>query len=186
MKVGEERRDLDKINFKLQSALLRATVLAAFHFVEAYLNGLAFDYYILKEKDVSEETKTLLFDWNPKTNKPRYLSLRDKALQYPKIVLGLKEPPLQESNCHELKYILEALEVRHRLTHISPKREFERVAADHEAHFYIVNSSEVENIVDSCIAFVREIDNLLHSKSLSLHWLHDRMPDGTFPNVAFD
>ncbi len=67
LKVGEERRDLDKINFKLQSALLRATVLAVFHFVEAYLNGLAFDYYILKEKDVSEETKTLLFDWNPKT-----------------------------------------------------------------------------------------------------------------------
>jgi len=176
-----------KISFKIHSALLRATVLATFHFVEAYLNGMAFDYYYAsKEDEITEETKSLLFDWNPKTKRPRYLSLRDKALQYPKIILGLEQPPLQESNCPELKCILEALEIRHSLTHISPKREFERIASNEGARFYTVRPSDVEKIVDSYIGFIRKLENLVHGETLRLHWLHDRRPDGMFPDAVFD
>jgi hypothetical protein len=83
----------NKKSFKTRDSLLRATVLTAFHFVEAYLNGSAFDYYASKQDEITDETKSLLFDWNPKTNKPRYLSLRDKALQYPKIILASEHPP---------------------------------------------------------------------------------------------
>lgn len=173
-------------DFKIRESLLRATVLLAFHFVEAYLNGLAFDYYASNQNRLTDETKSLLFDWNYKTDRPRYLSLRDKALQYPKIILGLAHPPLHEDNCSELRNILDAVEVRHRITHISPKREFERANVDEQTQVYSVQLKDVERIIDSCIDLVRRIDRLVKGETLRLHWLYNRTHDGTFPEKAFD
>jgi hypothetical protein len=84
---------------KTAEALYRAVVLAAFNFVEAYLNGLALDHYYENEDRLDEGTRSLLLDWDFQRQRPRYLSLRDKALQYPRIILRSQHPPLQESNC---------------------------------------------------------------------------------------
>ena len=79
-------------------ALLRAATSTALYFVEAYLNGLAYDHYFTKKDKLDEDSKKKLTEWDEKRNRPSYLSLRDKLLQYPRIILGEQHPPLNESN----------------------------------------------------------------------------------------
>jgi hypothetical protein len=84
--------------------------------------------------------------------------------------------------------VLEAVEIRHRLTHISPMREFERALSDESAQVYTIRLPEVEKIIDSCIGLVRKLEKLIHPepRRLHLHWLYDRTPDGMFPDAVFD
>jgi hypothetical protein len=177
----------DKKIFKTRNSLLRATVLTAFHFVEAYLNGLAFDYYVSSKRTINEETESILSDWDPKRNKPRYLSLRDKVLQYPKIILGLEHPPLREDNCPELRYVVEHAKImRDRFTHVSPKREFEHAKTLEQIEVYEISLPDVKQTVDSCIGLVRKVEKEIYGDARRLFWLHDRSPDGAFPDKVFD
>ena len=52
---GLNRSTIGKKEHKTYYSLLRATVLTAFHFVEAYLNGLAFDHCATQHKKINEE-----------------------------------------------------------------------------------------------------------------------------------
>src|SRR5262249_24468313 len=92
---------------KTFDALCRAAVAYAVFFVEAYLNGIALDHYLKNAKNPAEETRGLLLDWDFSKDRPRYLSLRDKAYKYPRIILSVDHSPLQEGNTPELAIILE-------------------------------------------------------------------------------
>ncbi|MGH2365294.1 MAG: hypothetical protein ACRDHX_11685 [Chloroflexota bacterium] len=99
----ERHVDLDSLAVsKTADALHRATVVAAFNCLEAYINGVGCDYAAENLDNLDQPTINLLTDWNPDRNRG-FVSLREKLLQYPKIILGLSHPPLQETNCPELK-----------------------------------------------------------------------------------
>ena len=71
---------------KQMRALLRATIKAAFNFIEGYLNSLALD--ILATQTVSPKYEILLTEWDKTKSRPVFLKLRDKLLQYPKLAIG--------------------------------------------------------------------------------------------------
>lgn len=77
---------------KLVDFCLRAAVLSAFYFVEAYLNGVAFDYWVRHLENISDEDFELLLEWNGKLGKEKWISLRDKLYKYPRAILGLQHP----------------------------------------------------------------------------------------------
>ncbi|HNP83207.1 MAG TPA: hypothetical protein PKN47_17230, partial [Nitrospira sp.] len=110
---------------KREEALLRATVRSVFFLLEGYLNALSWDIQKLKSRILTREEKTLLREWDEETGRPRTLGLREKLHKYPKIAIGGKHPPLLETNCPELKRLVDSEEeLRHSLVHPPPPHDF--------------------------------------------------------------
>ena len=171
---------------KKLNALLRATASAAFYFVEAYLNGLAYDHFIASKNKLDEATTKKLTEWDSSLKKPAYLSLRDKLLQYPRIILGVQHPPLQENNCSELDFISgKAKLLRDSTVHASPNPDRITLEPVKELALFNVSFDEVEKVVDNAILLVREIESTIRGNENSLYWIRERGGSGFFPKIVF-
>jgi hypothetical protein len=172
---------------KQRLALQRATVIAAFNMLEAYLNGIAFDHVELESAAIADEAKAILTEWDERRQRPKYISLREKLLSYPKLILHLEHPPLQESNCDELKYLVEtAKELRDAIVHASRRPNLETIKPEKEIAVYGVEFETVERIVDATINLIRKIeDKVNHSDHRIVGWLYGRSSDGAFSDSTF-
>ena len=171
---------------KTSMALNHATIVAALNFVEAYLNGLAADHFADNEGTLDQETKDVLADWDSARRRPKYLSLRDKALQYPRTILGLEHPPLQENNCPELAFVTStARNIRDAIVHpsaVPDKGPFN----PRENLLYSITFGDVEKVVDSAVALVRKIRGVIYPDGpVLIDWLQDRGEDGMFDESVF-
>ena len=167
---------------KTAGAIARAAIAYAVFFFEAYLNGIAANHVLSNERNLDVETKGLLLDWDFLRKRPRYLSLRDKAFKYPRIISNTSHSPIQEGDTPELKIILEkASDIRDLIAHPSLRRDVKELEI-----FFGVHIDTVEEIVDSVIKVVRKIENAVHGDELRLGWLHNRGANGRFPNAVFD
>jgi hypothetical protein len=175
---------------KERLSLQRATILAAFNVVEAYLNGIAFDFLETNESQLSESAESLLSEWDATRQRRRYLSLRDKLLQYPKVVTGTEHPPLHEDNCPELKFVVEtAKRFRDAIVHASPAPDALTGALEKEIAVHGVQFETVERLVDATIALIRKVDQIVYGSNSAERlrfWLHDRPPGGTFSDAVFE
>lgn len=171
---------------KVLHALCRATLAASVYFVEAYLNGLAFDYLVEKNEAVTDDERSVLSDWDFKRDRPRFLSLREKALRYQSIILNTKHAPLQPSNCPELEKILSVAElIRNPLAHPSPHPNPRSGTPDKEVAIFGVRVETVRDAVDSAVALVQRLDALAYSEPRVSSWLFARAPSGEYPPETF-
>lgn len=175
-----------KTMVKTSLALNHATIVAALNFIEAYLNGLAADHFADNEAMLDQEKKDVLADWDSARGRPKYLSLRDKALQYPRIILGLEHPPLQENNCLELAFVTSpARNIRDAIVHpsaVPDKGPFN----PRENLLYSITFDDVEKVVDSAVALVRKIHGVIYPDGpVLIDWLQDRTDDGVFDESVF-
>lgn len=185
-RVSAHKQGKSKTDSKKLEACCRGTATSAFYFVESYLNGLAYDHYVTHRKTLDEKNKQILTEWDIHKDCPRYLSLREKILQYPRIILGSTHPPLQESNSAEVKFLLERVKVlRDAIAHPSHGPNLITMEPGKERELFNTEFSEVEPIVDNSITLVRKIEKLIQGNDLRLDWLHDRGGDGFFPDVVF-
>lgn len=172
-----------KIANKIFLALCHATVITAFNLLEAYLNAIAFCYYVTNFPKLDDKSRMILTEWDHIHQKHKFMSLRDKALQYPKIFLGRIDPPLVESNCEELSFILErAKALRDSIVHASP---FPINGVRKEDNFLQLKFNEVEKIVDYTIKLIRKIEYITRGDDKHLSWLFDRRADGFFLDEVF-
>lgn len=168
---------------------VRASILSAFYFVEAYLNGLAFDFMNRTlGKDLAPRDLDLLTEWDSKRNKEGWVKFRDKLLQYPKIILGLEEPPLTETNCDEVRILAtKAKSLRDSLVHNSPRPRIDLSGNALEAigsKIRSVMAAELDDatkVVDAAVRFALKINGLLGKKGHKLDWLLGRDQTGLFP-----
>jgi hypothetical protein len=176
-----------KTPMKTYSALLRATTTTAFYFIEAYLNGIAFDYYYSNQDKLDNKTKSILTEWDYTRDRQKFLSFKDKALKYFKIILGTKHPPLQESNCPELEFILsKGKELRDSIVHASPKFSISDFDPKKEKALFGQTFEDTEAIVDNAIELVKKIEIIISNNYDRLWWIHSRGSDGFFPEEVFE
>ncbi len=189
---------VDKIRSKTFKLHLHTAILSSFYFVEAYLNGIAFDFYFRMKGDrqLSQEEIDKLGEYDSERGRERWVSFRDKMLQYPKIVLGrLKDPPLTEINCPEMKILVsEARALRDSLVHNSPKFELEVVGGKRQLigkkvrSIIDVKMEDVTTIVDAAVGYVKKLDGLLqaHGHHRKVDWLFESDEKGIFPAKTFE
>jgi hypothetical protein len=172
---------------KTLGSLCRGTLAAAFYFVESYLNGIAFDHYVLHEGALGPKEKEALLEWDFAKNRAKHLSLREKALQYPRIILGTAHPPLQESNCPELAFIVEKSKtLRDAIVHAAPRLRSDPSGSDKRQTVYLIGPIDVETAVDNVVRLVRRIETTVRGNKRRISWLYDRASDGFFPDAAFE
>ena len=184
----QRREDESAKTLKRRLALQRATVVAAFNVIEAYLNGIAFNHVELHPEQIDEESKIMLTEWDSARNRARYISLRDKLLHYPKLIMNLEHPPLQESNCYEMKFLLEAAKaLRDAIVHASPALTVATLEAEKEVAVHGVEFETVERVVDAVVALIRKLEEAVNDSDQRVRqWLLGRSPDGFFPDTAFE
>lgn len=114
---------------KLQS-YLRTAATAIFHFLEAYLNGLAYDCFHSHHDRLSLDDHDLLGEWNSAKKRTRFVAFKDKVFTYPVIAAKMEGIKLDLSACqfaHDL--VGYGKDVRDSLTHpsyyIDPKSGFQ-------------------------------------------------------------
>ncbi len=173
---------------KWLDALVRVTTRSAFYLIEGYLNGLAFDIIMtVNPGDLRDDDITMLREWDTQSSRPRLLSLRRKLLEYPRIATRQQNPPLQESNCPEMRLILEQEEhIRHALVHPTPKLEEWKETDIRESVFFKLSPDEAGKIVDASITVIRKVSEVTGSKFGDVNvWLVNRGVHGRFPDRAF-
>lgn len=179
---GNEKAEL----IKRKNALKRATAKAVFNLLEGYLNGIALDIYLSRDTTPEEEMK--LMEWDAERSRPRPLSLRDKLLQYPKITLKKKHPPLDENNCQEMAKILELEQrIRHSLIHPKPGiLQGGSVYNIREAVYIHLSNEEVAELCDIAINLIEKINKTIEEKFGKVDfWLHRHDESGRFPGETF-
>jgi hypothetical protein len=176
----------DKRILKRQSALCRSAIIAAIHFVESYVNGIAVDYVVTHESVIDPDNKSKLLDWDFVQNRPRYLSLRDKILRYQSIILQVRHAPLQETNSPEIKIIIEKAKlIRDSIAHPSPAIDPKTMDAEKERAVLGVNFIQTESVIDAAVTLVRRLEDTVYGNQKQLFWLYDRNEEGVFPDAAF-
>jgi len=169
---------------KRERALLTSMVRAVFALLEGYLNGIAQD--VLHLESVSQQDRDKLLEQDSRTGRWRPLSLRDKLLQYPKIATWSEHPPLAESNCPQLKEIVEAeVRLRHALVHPTPRLP-ETEGPTRETMYIQLSATEVQALFLAAIELIDRISSLLGPRfgDVAL-WLFRPDASGRFSEAAF-
>jgi hypothetical protein len=175
-----------RIKIKTAQALYHSAASMAYYFIEAYLNNLAFSI-ILTRDNLSPKDYSLLAEWDGVKKREKPLSLREKVLQYPRIARAAPHPPIQESNCPELKFLLEsAKSIRDAVAHPTARPKQGNHFSDKEFAFLTIGEKELEAIVDNAISLVRRVETETRGeRRAGLIWLRDRDESGLFPDSVF-
>lgn len=182
-------------------------VLAAFYMVEAYLNSVAYDYLLENAKKGPSADMDTITEWDHKRDRQKLVSFRDKLLAYPRIILGLDHPPLQENNCPEMRFLLEDSKLfRDAIVHANPRTgnspiterskelyswrigSVTPVAFGSGSQFFSGEAAAEQwvKIIDSAIGLVEQLEKLIYPNTERLFWLRKRTEAGPFDLSVFD
>lgn len=172
-----------KRNLKAHTFYVRASIISAFNFVESFLNGLAFDLLATVRRTLTQKERDLLSEWDSKNKRQRYVNFREKAVQYPKLVLNQKTPPFTESDCPALDTLMQRIRLRDAVVHSSPKvinDETVKIRDLVEMEF-----TDATAVVDAAVNFVKMVDDKVHKGRYDNAWLLPRSDGGVFPRESF-
>ena len=174
----------EKAERKAHTFYVRAAIISAFNFVESYLNGLAFDFLATIRRTLPERERDLLAEWDSVRKRQKYVRFREKAVQYPRIILNRKTPPFTESSCVSLKVLIEHIGLRDAVVHSSPKVISNEIPKMRDLIEMKFNDST--EVVDAAVDFVKQTDELIYRGKYDNSWLFSRSKSGPFPPDSFN
>lgn len=146
----------------LLHAHLRSAATVGFHFVEAYVNGLAFDCLLRHHDRLSQEEHDALTEWDSTKKTRRFVPIERKIFRYPSIFgncLGVK---IDLSGCRAAHYLAnEAKELRDALTHPSPHLDREDRTLKKVGLMATITLSVVHSIVDAARDYATTVEKTL-------------------------
>jgi hypothetical protein len=152
----------------------RASILATLTFVEAYLNGLAYDCFQECHDKLPLEDHDLLVEWDSSKKKQRFVDFREKVFRYPVILGRLRGRKIDLSGCKPAHQLVgQAKEFRDALVHPSPfvdpkTKEFKKFQVATGA-----NRRIAEEILRSALEYAEFVERALgNDPNLSVPWLH--------------
>ncbi len=154
----------------------RTCVLSCFNLIEAYVNGLAWDY--VQTHDISGLSRD---NRNVLTESERPVNIIDRLVKIPRLVAERDEGPLHQSR-DPLKSFIEVVKpYRDAIVHASPFAAPERFGGyDKLSKIYELNPSTVRRAVDITIAIIGEIHCFIGGNGDLPVWVLPRKDDGTF------
>lgn len=171
-KHPEFKQEIANVNTRAKSHM-RMCVLSCFNLVEAYINGIAWDF--VESHDTSGLSK----------RKQAFLSdqatILDKLTKVPEIVVGSTPGPLSHDN-DPLKSFKEIIKpFRDSIVHASPFSAPGRFGGyDKLSNIYNLSIETVARAVDLTIEIIAAIHQFIGGDGALPKWLPDRRDDGTF------
>lgn len=191
-------------------SLMHACYSATFHFLESYLNGIAFDFATRNAGYIKDKDFEVLLEWDFERERERFVSFREKLQQYPKILLRREHPPFTASNSPAYKILLgQAKSLRDAITHSSPRPSLKGLK-DHKKNYIdpiersvilalqverkwnkedylsMTNFTSLTETVDAAVAACLQIENATNGYMKRLGYIKTRGSDGLFPKETFE
>ena len=105
----------------LLSTYLRTGTTVVFHYLEAYLNGLAFDCLLRYHDKLPQTDHDALIEWDRKNQRRGFVNVERKIFRYPVIFGKCMDIKVDLSGCKAAHFLAnDAKEIRDALTHPSP------------------------------------------------------------------
>jgi hypothetical protein len=163
----------------------RAALLAAMTFVEAYLNGIAYDCFHSHHNKLEIDDHDLLGEWNSAKKKRSFVDFKEKVFRYPVIVAKMRGITLDLSALKPAHALIDyAKTFRDALVHPS---QFVDPKAGHQAKFLIevgVNAKIAGMVLEDAAAYADAIEKAIgNDPQLSAPWLYN-MPEPTGSALA--
>jgi hypothetical protein len=159
-------QDREKLQVFLRTKFfaVRAGMLSCFHLLEAYLNGISWDFLRDLSIDLSNRKRKLLED-------STQVSIKDKLLKYPEIISGVK--PWAESDADVEGLMSNMKPYRDSLVHPSPFSAPEKFGGyDKLRLFYRIDFDTLEASIELLTRILKRIHFHIHPESRILpKWL---------------
>jgi hypothetical protein len=181
------RPDSKKYELKRLIAFHRAAVSSAFYMVEAFCNGIALEVVLSRRDELSEREFQMVTEWDTKNSRPKYITMRDKIIHYPRLLMAAASPLIQENNSPELSYFLSsAKQLRDAIVHANPAPDYETFELpDKTRMLESLDHEECAKVVDCAIAVIDQIGTVTGRRKAAF-WLQNRLEDGPFDSSVFD
>lgn len=163
VKLMEERNDIN-LSIVEEKFAARSILINCFNLIEAYLNGLAWDYIQTHNIDnLSNRNKKLLEDSSS-------ISIREKLLKYPKI---LTDRVLWKQPDPEIEEFLDTIKpFRDSLVHPSPFSAPEKFGGyDKLRMFYRISFETAKITVHQIVNLIERIHGHVHGKESQADWM---------------
>jgi hypothetical protein len=121
--VADFRKRADQQQMKLL-AYLRSAAVLVFHFLEAYLNGIAYDCFQIYHNTLPVDDHDQLAEWDSAKKQRRFVAFERKVFRYPVMIGKAKGKVVDLSGCKSAHLLAgQGKELRDALTHPSPYRD---------------------------------------------------------------
>jgi hypothetical protein len=154
------------------SSLLRTCTGIVSHFLEAYLNGLAFEYGRRFHEVLTTDEHDFLIEWNSKTKRDQFVSFQRKLREYPVVIAKYAEVVIDLKDDPDLEYLVgEGKLFRDALTHPSPRFPIGTDTISKTARVVSVSRGDVKRLIDAAISYAAKVE-----KALGRDWLDLKNP----------
>jgi hypothetical protein len=118
---AKTQRDIAPTRHRVLHTLLRGVVTALFTFMEAYLNGIAFDCFQAYHDDLELDDHDFLGEWNSTKKQRKFVKFDDRVFRYPKVIAKVKGLPQVDLSAFKPAHriIKDGKEIRDAITHPS-------------------------------------------------------------------
>jgi hypothetical protein len=159
-----------------RNANLRACVLSCFNLIEAYINGLAWDY--VQTHDISGLTEKKR---NVLTESEGFVNIIDKLIKIPSLTTGRETGPLHQTP-DPLKSFIEIIKPhRDAIVHASPFAAPKKFGGyDKLSKLYDLNLRTVREAVEVTMTLIKSIHQFVDGASELPPWFLPRAADGKF------
>jgi len=171
----QTRREIASL-VRRRNANLRSCILACFNLVEAYINGLAWDFVQTHDISALNDKKR-----NVLTESEGFVSIIDKLVKIPMLISGQDPGPLHQTR-NPLKLFVEVVKPhRDAIVHASPFAAPQKFGGyDKLRKLYDLDLGTVREAVDVTILIVKTIHQFVGGTGELPAWFPLRNPDGTF------
>jgi hypothetical protein len=177
-KIKAEIADL----IRRREAHQRTCVLSCFNLIEAYINGLAWDFAHTHEiTSLSKDNRNVLTEFE------RPVNIVTKLIRIPALVTKRGTGPLHQTR-DPLKSFIEIVKpYRDAIVHASPFAAPEKFGGyDKLSKLYGLNLKTARDAVDTTVSLVGEIHRFVDGHGDLPPWFLNRAPDGKFNLVPQD
>jgi hypothetical protein len=170
---GKDFRTRPKSKQQDLYSYMRTLATLIYHFLEAYLNGIAYNCFQDFHNSLDLEEHDLLSEWNSKDKCPRFVPFEKKMKKYPVTCgkhTGRKVPVVGDKH---LEFLLtEGRAIRDALTHPSPYINWDSKDPTKTYRMLTINPDQLKQLFQSAIVYVRRTEESLGREvTRSMPWL---------------
>src|SRR2546426_5399591 len=159
---GKDFRSRPKSKQRDLYSHMRTLAAVIYHFLEAYLNGIAYNCFQNFHHTLDLEDHDLLSEWNSKDKCPRFVPFEKKLKKYPVICgkyIGRRVSVVADKH---LEFLLtEGRAIRDALTHPSSYVNWDSKDPSKTTRMLTINPGQLKQLFESAIVYVRRTEDSL-------------------------
>jgi hypothetical protein len=174
--TAKSQRELAPTRHRVLHTLLRGVVTALFTFMEAYLNGIAFDCFQAHHDDLELDDHDFLGEWNSTKKQRKFVKFDDKVFGYPRAIARVKGRPTVDLSAFKPAHriIKDGKEVRDAITHPSAQYDPDDHTQKKMTLLAGLKLPEMESLYKDICEYVKFVEEAIgYDPRESVPWLFD-------------